>query len=93
LSSEKVQSLNVHAGSVRFSKIPCKFPANSLLLNEIWRFWAEFDDFTAHSKKFPANFPAIGKMDFKTLATAEWRSIIAENRLGPQKCARTRKEK
>jgi hypothetical protein len=42
-------------------QIPCKFPANSLLQTENCGIWAENWDFWSEAKKFPANFPAIGK--------------------------------
>jgi hypothetical protein len=36
-----------------------EFPANSLLLNEIFEFWAEFDDFETESEKFPVFYPVL----------------------------------
>src|SRR5947209_9269964 len=41
----------IHAGRER------KFPVNSLLQNEICRFWAEFGDFQIKCEKFPVIFP------------------------------------
>lgn len=53
-----------------------KFPANSLLLNEISEFWAEFDDVAIEFKKFRAPFPVLGIWLVRFSATCETRFCL-----------------
>jgi hypothetical protein len=42
------------------AKKSTEFPVNSLVLSEIYQFWAEFDDFEIEFENSPVYFPVVG---------------------------------
>jgi hypothetical protein len=60
-NAQKIERRPLHVveNSSSGSWIPDEFPDNSLLLNEICGFRAEFNDFESESENFPVNFPVL----------------------------------